>query len=76
MFVLRDITTKNDVKYEEQICSQLSTVSPCQISLHYDNVNKLLKIEFQRGDWNRPLAVCRTENVQIFVSRAYIFSLK
>ena len=41
MFVLRVITAKcvcYAVKYEEQICSQLSICSPRQISLHYDNV--------------------------------------
>ena len=38
------------VKYEEQLCSQLSICSPRQISLHYDDFEEFFKIEFERGE--------------------------
>ena len=38
-----------DVNHDEQICSQMSICSPCQISLQYDNINKNFQNLFCQG---------------------------
>ena len=49
LFVLRVFTAKcvscYDVEYEEEICTQLSDCSSCQLSTNYDTA-KLLKCNF------------------------------